>query len=146
MALFPTDVNLSDIEISTVDETADTKHLDIVGRSFDFNFQTGKFIFSDGKVIEASKLKAIENWIELYIRTDILKYKIYDEDFGVDTSGLVSYRLPRGYQVAEIERRITEGILTNCPSTREVKDWNFDRGHFSFTVVLDDGEEVYINE
>lgn len=145
MAIFPTDVDLSSIIVNTTDETADSTAPETVGRSFGFDFAEGKFIFADGKVVETNKLQAIKNWIELYIRTDVLKYKVYDADFGVDLKDLISYRLPRGYQVAEIIRRITEGILSNCPCTKEVKDWKFDRGHFYFTVVLDDGGEVKID-
>lgn len=146
MALFPSDIDLNSIKVNTIDETADNKPLDKIGRSFNFDFQKGTFIFEDGKCIESSKLRAIEQWIELYIRTEINKYKIYNSDFGVNLNGLVGYRLPRGYQISEIIRRINEGILNNCPCVKEVKDWNFDNGHFSFTVVLDDNREVKISE
>ena len=144
MTIFPADVDFSAIDTEKTSKSANAAKTDTIGRSFDFDFAEGRFIFSDGKVVEASKAKSIENWIELYIRTDILKYKVYNENFGVDLKDLVSYRLPRGYQVSEIERRITEGILSNCPCAKSVKNWAFDRGHFKFTVVLDDESEVNI--
>ena len=100
----------------------------------------------EGKLVEPTKIDAIKQWIELYIRTEINKYAIYTDSFGIDTRGLLGYRLPRGYQVAEIMRRINEGILTKCPDVKSVSDWDFDKGTFSFKVTTNTGEEVVISE
>ena len=143
--MFPNDVDILDVPINTVDDTQDDT-LSTIGRSIKFNYDKKEFIVDEGKLVEPSKIDSIKQWIELYIRTEINKYAIYTDSFGIDTRGLLGYRLPRGYQVAEIMRRINEGILTKCPDVKSVSDWDFDKGTFSFKVTTNTGEEVVISE
>lgn len=143
--MFPDDVNM-DVDINTTDDTLDQEAKGTIGRSIKFDYDKECFVVDEGKLVEPSKIDAIKQWIELYIRTEIKKYKIYTDSFGIDTRGLVGYRLPRGYQVAEIMRRINEGILTKCPDVKSVSDWDFDKGTFSFKVTTNTGEEVVISE
>ena len=142
--MFPNDVDL-DIQVNTVDDTQDIT-TGTIGRSIKFDYDKKEFIVDEGKLVEPSKIDSIKQWIELYIRTEINKYAIYTDSFGIDTRGLLGYRLPRGYQVAEIMRRINEGILTKCPDVKSVSDWDFDKGAFSFKVTTNTGEEVVISE
>ena len=142
--MFPNDVDL-DIQVNTVDDTQDIT-AGTIGRSIKFDYDKKEFIVDEGKLVEPSKIDSIKQWIELYIRTEINKYAIYTDSFGIDTRGLLGYRLPRGYQVAEIMRRINEGILTKCPDVKSVSDWDFDKGTFRFKVTTNTGEEVVISE
>ena len=143
--MFPNDVDILYVPINTVDDTQDDT-LSTIGRSIKFDYDKKEFIVDEGKLVEPSKIDSIKQWIELYIRTEINKYAVYTDSFGIDTSGLLGYRLPRGYQVAEIMRRINEGILTKCPDVKSVSDWDFDKGTFSFKVTTNTGEEVVISE
>lgn len=143
--MFPNDVDL-DIDVNTVDDTLDAAATGTIGRSIKFDYDKKEFIVDEGKLVEPTKIDAIKQWIELYIRTEINKYAIYSDSFGIDTRGLLGYRLPRGYQVAEIMRRINEGILTKCPDVKSVGDWDFNKGTFSFKVTTNTGEEVVISE
>lgn len=143
--MFPNDVDILDVPINTVDDTQDDT-LSTIGRSIKFDYDKKEFIVDEGKLVEPSKIDSIKQWIELYIRTEINKYAIYTDSFGIDTRGLLGYRLPRGYQVAEIMRRINEGILTKCPDVKSISDWDFDKGTFSFKVTTNTGEEVVISE
>ena len=79
-----------------------------------------------------------------FIRTEMKKYMIYTDSFGLGLRKLLGYRLPRSYKVAEIKRRITEGIMNKVPCVVIVKDWQFNAGIFYFTVVTNTGEEVKI--
>ena len=141
--MFPNDVDL-DIQVNTVDDTQDIT-TGTIGRSIKFDYDKKEFVVNEGKLVEPSKIDSIKQWIELYIRTEINKYAVYTDSFGIDTRGLLGYRLPRGYQVAEIMRRINEGILTQCPNVVSVSNWDFNKGTFSFTVKTNTGEEVVIN-
>lgn len=143
--MFPNDVDILDVPINTVDDTQDIT-AGAIGRSIKFDYDKKEFIVDEGKLVEPSKIDSIKQWIELYIRTEIKKYAVYTDSFGIDTRGLLGYRLPRGYQVAEIMRRINEGILTKCPDVKSVSDWDFDKGTFSFKVTTNTGEEVVISE
>ena len=142
--MFPTDVDIAGEITPAITQLPTTN--DNLGRSLKFDYETNSFVIINGKNVEPSKIDAIKQWIELYIRTEINKYVIYTDEFGVDLNGLVGYRLPRGLQVAEIMRRINNGILSKCPNVTKVSDWNFDKGHFTFTVTTNTGEEVVINE
>lgn len=141
--MFPSDV---EFDIVLKDDTSnDGQNQGTIGRSIAFDYAKKEFLVNDGKLVEPSKIDAIKQWIELFIRTDIKKYAIYTDSFGIDTRDLLGYRLPRGYQVAEIMRRINEGILTQCPDVVSVSNWDFVKGTFSFTVKTSTGEEVVIN-
>lgn len=96
----------------------------------------------NGNVQEASRVEAVKQWIELFIRVELGKYAIYSDNFGLDLSNLISYRLPRSIQVSEIIRRLHEGIVTGCKHVTSCEDFLFDKGHFTFTVITDLGEEV----
>lgn len=117
-----------------------------LGMSLKFDYETQRFVLVDGANVIPSKVDAIKQWIELFIRTELLKYGVYTNAFGIDTSGILGYRLPQGYKIAEIMRRTNDGILAMCPGVVAVSDWSFDMGHFQFTVTTDKGEEVTISE
>ena len=139
--MFPTDYKL----INSVQSTATiTNSQTKVGRSFAFDYKTHRFVFKDGKNVEDTQIEAIKQWVELFIRTEMKKYKIYADSFGLDLTKLLGYRLPRAYIVSEIKRRITEGILNKVPCVVVVKDWQFNAGIFYFTVLTNTGEEVKI--
>lgn len=131
------------IRIPTTDTVIKTEE---VGRSFVFDYDTNTFLVADGIVQETDRVQATKQWIELFIRTEKDKYKIYSANFGTDLSDLVGYRLPRGYQVSEIMRRVNDGILNGCKSVQAVRNWKFTKDGFYFTVIMTDGTEVVIGE
>lgn len=140
--MFPTDYTFTTENESTATKTSQQNR---VGRNMKFDFKSKSFVFTDGKNDETTQVDAIKQWIELFIRTEANKYAIYTDTFGLDLSHLVGYRLPRSFIVSEIKRRITEGILNKVPCTVSVSDWEFDAGHFYFTVKTNTGEEVKID-
>lgn len=131
------------IRIPTTNTVTKTEE---VGRSFVFDYDTNTFLVADGIVQETDRVQATKQWIELFIRTEKDKYKIYSANFGTDLSDLVGYRLPRGYQVSEIMRRVNDGILNGCKSVQAVRNWKFTKDGFYFTVIMTDGTEVKIGE
>lgn len=141
--MFPTDTDLTQSKDITASITESIK-TDTLGKSLKFDYTTNQFTFTDGKNDIPTDLQSITQWIELFIRTEKEKYQIYTDSFGLDLSDLIGYRLPRSFQVAEIKRRLTDGILQKCPKTKRVYDWAFDRGTFTFRVETELGE-VTIN-
>lgn len=111
-------------------------------RSILFDYETNQFIVNNGNIKEASRVEAVKQWIELFIRVELNKYAIYSNNFGLDLSEIVGYRLPRSVQVSEIIRRLNDGIINGCKHVTQCKDFAFDKGKFTFTVVTDLGEEV----
>lgn len=144
--MFPSDVSFARIATTTVNENEGETTVATVGRSFLFDFASGQYVLLDGGVRECSPTEAICQWIKLYINTEADKYRIYPANYGVDTRGLIGYRLPRSFIVSEIKRRVTAGILKYCPMVKEVKNWEFNKGIFTLTVVTELGEELNITD
>lgn len=93
-----------------------------------------------------TEVEQIKQWVELLIRTEKDKYKIYNENFGMDFSDIIGYRLPRSVQVSEIIRRLKRTIVNGCDHVIDARDFTFDNGTFTFTLVLDlDEKEVVIH-
>lgn len=124
-------------DIETVTQDTNTGE-----RSILFDYKTNQFVMKNGNVKETSRVDAVKQWIELFIRVELGKYAIYSNNFGLDLSNLVGYRLPRSVQVSEIIRRLHEGIVNGCKHVTSCQDFSFNKGHFTFTVITDLGEEV----
>lgn len=111
-------------------------------RSLLFDYEKKSFVVKTGNVQETSRVEAVKQWIELFIRVELNKYAIYSDNFGLDLSNLIGYRLPRSVQVSEIIRRLNEGIVNGCKHVTACEDFAFNDGKFSFTAITDLGEEV----
>lgn len=110
-------------------------------KSIKFDFSTNTFDpneFTD----EVTELK---QWIELLIKVELDKYKIYDHNFGMSFDDLLGWRLPRSVVVSEIIRRLKRTIINGCDHVTDVRDFTFDKGTFTFTVITDLGEEVILH-
>lgn len=110
-------------------------------KSIKFNYDTNTFIVDD----LPTEVEQIKQWVELLIKVEKDKYKIYNENFGMDFSDIVGYRLPRSVQVSEIIRRLKRTILNGCDHVTDVRDFTFDKGTFTFTIITDLGEEVILH-
>ena len=110
-------------------------------KSIKFDYDTNIFIVDD----LPTEVEQIKQWVELLIKVEKDKYKIYDENFGMDFSDIVGYRLPRSVQVSEIIRRLKRTILNGCDHVTDVRDFTFDKGTFTFTIITDLGEEVVLH-
>lgn len=110
-------------------------------KSVKFNYDTNTFNVDN----LPDEVEQIKQWVELLIKVEKDKYKIYDDNFGMDFSDVVGYRLPRSVQVSEIIRRLKRTILNGCEHVVDVKDFIFDKGTFAFTLVTDLGEEVILH-
>lgn len=129
-------------QISYDVETTITEDTESGERSLLFNYETNSFVVKNGNVQEASRVEAVKQWIELFIRVELNKYAIYSDNFGLDLSNLIGYRLPRSVQVSEIVRRLHDGIINGCKHATACEDFSFNNGTFSFTAITDLGEEV----
>lgn len=113
----------------------------IIIKSVKFNYDTNTFDVDN----LPDEVEQVKQWVELLIKVEKDKYKIYDENFGMDFSDIVGYRLPRSVQVSEIIRRLKRTILNGCDHVTDVRDFTFDKGTFTFTLVTDLGEEVILS-
>lgn len=110
-------------------------------KSVKFNYDTNTFDVDN----LPDEVEQVKQWVELLIKVEKDKYKIYDSNFGMDFSDIVGYRLPRSVQVSEIIRRLKRTILNGCDHVVDVRDFTFDKGTFTFTLITDLGEEVILH-
>lgn len=110
-------------------------------KSVKFNYDTNTFDVDNFP----DEVEQVTQWVELLIKVEKDKYKIYNDNFGMDFSDIVGYRLPRSVQVSEIIRRLKRTILNGCDHVTDVRDFTFDKGTFTFTLITDLGEEVILH-
>lgn len=110
-------------------------------KNIKFNYDTNTFVPDE----PTDNVNDVKQWVELLIKVEKNKYKIYDENFGMDFSDIVGYRLPRSVQVSEIIRRLKRTIINGCDHVNDVRDFSFDKGTFTFTLVTDLDEEVVLH-
>lgn len=110
-------------------------------KSIKFNYDTNTFDVDNFP----TEVEQVKQWVELLIKVEKDKYKIYDDNFGMDFSDIVGYRLPRSVQVSEIIRRLKRTIINGCDHVNDVRDFTFDKGTFTFTLITDLGEEVILH-
>lgn len=113
----------------------------IIIKSVKFNYDTNTFDVDN----LPDEVEQVKQWVELLIKVEKDKYKIYDDNFGMDFSDIVGYRLPRSVQVSEIIRRLKRTIINGCDHVTDVRDFTFDKGTFTFTLITDLGEEVVLH-
>lgn len=139
MSIFPVFNNEAIEEVKT--ETSGTKEIL-------FDFKTKRVVIRDGKVVMASKVEAVVQWIELLIRTEVDKYNVYKEtEFGLTNlyalRGHSIYETP--FFIMELERELKEKIESKSEISL-VKDisteHNFNKLIITLTVELVSGETL----
>lgn len=129
--MFPTDTDFESIKISTANEQSSK-----IGRSFLFDFKTGQHQITDGKVIECDQLQAIQQWLELLVRTMLDKYKVYQgTGFGLTWEQYIGRRdLPLGFIISELEREVSEAAVKLNPAIASVQEFTVERQTRGLTV------------
>lgn len=108
--MFPSSNTTLELQLQNMNTTEGSKKL---GRSIVFDFESKRFVFKDGKVVETTELEALEYWIKLCLLTQRDNFNVYKStDFGVNTKDIVNKKL-NAFYVAELQREITEGLKHN---------------------------------
>lgn len=145
--MFP-EINTDIDRLSTIN--ADTAEIKPLGKSFVFNFKTGKHDVIDGRLEECTFVENISQWIEVILRTELNKYKIYTEDetedFGISIYKYIGQRnIPLIYLSSELKREIEEQLLQHrfIESITNYSTERVNRGlHIQFTVLLKNSETI----
>ena len=93
-----------------------------------FNYENKQIILENGSPKLISNVEAVRQWIVLFVTTPKNTYKIYDgTDFGTSIRKLFGKKtLNNGYEEAEVEREIREG-LPLCPAISRVTNFNMEK-------------------
>ena len=111
-----------------------------IRKTFLFDFFKGDFITQNGKLIIATEIAALENWIVKAIKTEKFKFKIYEEkEYGITLEDLVVGNKISVYIESEIKREIIEALLKH-PQILSIDNWVLSRNKnvltINFTVIL----------
>lgn len=117
-----------------------------------FDFKKKQIVVKDGKVVMATKIEQVMQWIELLIRTEVNKYIIYkDTEFGLTNlyslKGHSLYETP--FFLMELERELKEKIEKKddiSAVTNITTDYGFNNLIISITVILKSGETLTVSE
>lgn len=117
-----------------------------------FDFKKKKIVIKDGKVVMATKIEQVMQWIELLIRTEIDKYAVYkDTDFGMTNlyalKGHSLFETP--FFLMELERELKEKIEKKdeiSAVTNITTDYGFNNLIVSITAILKSGETLTVSE
>ena len=145
MSMFPTINTDLQTQINNINQTVPP--IDNVGKTYLFDFTTGDFALSDGKLVIASELEALKNWIIMTVKTEKFKFKIYQkedttQEYGVTLIDLlVGNNYQNSYIKSEIKREIEEALIKHI-LIKSVDNFTFTRNKkmlvVSFTVNLKD--------
>lgn len=84
-------------------------------RTFQFDFKAGEFVMKNGVPIEVNGQEALKLWIEKCLRTQLGRYKIYENKiYGANIEDLViGTTYGAGFTSAELKREIENALMQN---------------------------------
>ena len=132
------------------DINTNTDYIEPLGKTFLFDFKTGSHKVIDGRLQECTLMESVAQWIEVILRTELNKYKVYTEDetedFGISIYKYIGDRnIPLIYLASELKREIEEQLLKHrfIESITDYSTERVNRGlHIQFTVVLKNNDTI----
>jgi len=144
--MFPSIFDNSENEIQTTREKVISTSSDL-GKTPNIDFENKKITVENGTPKMITDIDAIRQWITLFVTTPKDTYKIYNgTNFGTSVRKLFGKKiLNNGYEEAEVEREIREG-LPLCPAINRVTSFNMEKVgrilKIYVSVELFDGELI----
>lgn len=132
--------------IEELEQTQTTREFN--GKSFLFDFKMNDFIYSNGNPIIVEGKEALKVWIEKMIRTEKFRFAVHkDIEYGITIDDLIGSVHPREFIESEMEREITEALLTN-PYIESIDNWAFEYAGSKTTIYFDvtADSETFANE
>ncbi|KYM38518.1 hypothetical protein A2U10_07225 [Fusobacterium necrophorum subsp. funduliforme] len=138
-------------EINFVDYSKDTniQEKQTNRKTFLIDFQKGKMLRQNGKLIKTDDERSVRMWIEKVLLTEKYKFNIYKENgknqYGMQYKAMISgQRFPTPILYSEFVRELEETVLKN-KQIKEIKDIDVKLVRHTletkFTVVLQDFHE-----
>ena len=118
-----------------------------IGRTPLYDFNHGRYVVKDGKIVECSQEEAVRQWVGFLVKTAADKFDVYDgTDFGTYIENYIGYK-DTAFVASEIKREVEEKALDNR-AIESIEDFQFkkegDKLTISLTVVMTDKTEVEV--
>lgn len=117
-------------------------------KEIEFDFKSNRVVIKNGKVTFLDEVYRVKQWVEILLRTELGKYRVYDDtEFGIlslyKLRGNSFFNTPFG--VSELERELKEKIK-NKKEVKEVVNFSmnidFNTLKISFTIKLKSGNTL----
>lgn len=120
----------SQTTVSSITQLDTTSSVTSGGKSPSFDFETGDFLVTDGKVVTVTGLQALKLWIQKTLKTEKNKYKIYNTDnvekYGVSLLEIITSKQPLSYIQAQVQTIVTDALTKNS-DIKSVTNFTFVR-------------------
>lgn len=111
-----------------------------IGMGFAFDWQNQRLKMQDGTPVLVYGVAAIKEWVQLVVRTRQGRYSIYPADFGAPVQDLIGQKAPKGYDLSELRRHLSESAAYN-PGIRDVGQMRWDGATIQCTLTLEDNDD-----
>lgn len=121
-----------------------------IGKVFKFDFETNKYVFQDGKLVEISKEDAVKQFVSWTLKTQIAKFKIYHSDYGIDKDTFIGQKkLPQGFINSELKRQIEEQLTKHALIDR-ITNFSYSKVNdtlvINFTIITTYNDNIIVSE
>ncbi|WP_432408565.1 DUF2634 domain-containing protein [Wukongibacter sp. M2B1] len=127
------------LDLNAVSDAITTEYNNAkLGRVFLFDFNTGKYLLKDGKMVEATYGEGIKQWVIMLIATEFGKYNVYkDTEFGLRLRQLIGKKnIPIGIINSEVKRQIEEKIVLH-PQITGIQNFTAIRGNNELKISFE---------
>lgn len=119
----------------------------VIGRTALFDFQTGRYVVRDGKLVECTQEEAVRQWVGFLVKTAAERFAVYEgTEFGTYIENYIGYK-DAAFVASEIKREIEEKAELNR-AISEITDFSHEkdgsRMKIHLTVIMKEGEEVEV--
>lgn len=136
-----------DYDFETEEQTDAELLPETIGRTPLFDFDTGRYVIRDGKLIECTQEEAVRQWVGFLVKTAAERFAVYEgTEFGTYIENYIGYK-DAAFVASEIKREIMEKTELNRAISEiagflHEKDGSRLRIHL--TVIMREGEEVEV--
>ncbi|WP_456273636.1 DUF2634 domain-containing protein [Bacillus sp. AK031] len=87
----------------------------VPGKSFLFDFETGEFVFINGKMVEITGKEALKQWIHKTVLTARQRFLVYidNPEHGIRAEDLIGTNYPADFINKSMENELTGALLVN---------------------------------
>jgi Protein of unknown function (DUF2634). len=110
---------------SSADSAAVTEENSLsVFTEYAWDFANDRFLYEAGKHKIVTENEALKVWIYKALKTERWRYRVYDNDYGIELEQFIGRRTNNSSSAGEVEQFISEALLAN-PYIKSIEDMQY---------------------